>query len=76
MTKLVRRILSGLFTLVAGSCVGFATETANSQPARTAAIGPQYRAGAFHRWLWGADYRLVESVAPLAHVARARGGRP
>jgi hypothetical protein len=20
-------------------------------------IGPQYRAGALHRWLWGGDYR-------------------
>jgi hypothetical protein len=24
---------------------------------RTVVIGPQYRAGGFHRWLWGADYR-------------------
>jgi hypothetical protein len=36
----------------------FAEERSADPPSlRTVVIGPQYQAGAFHRWLWGTDYR-------------------
>jgi Omp85 superfamily domain len=34
-----------------------AADQADSPTVRTVVIGPQYQAGAFHRWLWGSDYR-------------------
>jgi hypothetical protein len=34
--------------------------------ARTVVAGPEYRAGGFHRWLWGTDYRpLWTAPIPL-----------
>src|SRR5262245_50248502 len=32
---------------------------------RSVVIGPQYRAGGLHRWLWGADYRDLYTM-PVA----------
>ena len=57
MPTSIRSMLSSLFILVCSAAAGFAEEAAASEPARTVAIGPQYKAGAFHRWLWGTDYR-------------------
>ena len=57
MTTSIRSMLSSLFIVVSGSSAAFAAEATASEPARTVAIGPQYKAGALHRWLWGADYR-------------------
>ena len=50
------------FVLVAALLVrapAFAAEAPQSQPAESRAIGPQYEAGAFYRWLWGTDYRAL-----------------
>jgi hypothetical protein len=41
------------------SALAFAAEAPQSQPAEARAIGPQYEAGAFYRWLWGTDYRAL-----------------
>ncbi len=57
MTTSCRSMLSGLVLLGAGARGGFGAEAADTQQARTVAIAPQYQAGAFHRWLWGSDYR-------------------
>ena len=43
--------------VTAGSADEDAGAAAATAADRTVVIGPQYRAGALHRWLWGADYR-------------------
>ena len=37
----------------------FAADAAPARSAPAQAVGPQYEAGAFHRWLWGTDYRAL-----------------
>src|SRR5262249_61934594 len=44
----------GVVLAVAGTTRGAEDASAFT---RTVVIGKQYDAGAFHRWLWGADYR-------------------
>ena len=44
--------------LLAGSAAAPAQEPV-AQAARRVAIGPQYKAGGLHRWLWGDDYRAL-----------------
>jgi len=41
----------------AGVTVAAAEDEAGTSSSRNVVVGPQYRAKAFHRWLWGADYR-------------------
>ncbi len=49
--------------------------SAAGAPARTVVVGPEYHAGPFHRWLWGADYRplwtasLQVEILDLQHFA-------
>jgi hypothetical protein len=50
------RWVVGLGILGAVAMVGTPTDAADART-RTVVIGPQYKAGAFHRWLWGTDYR-------------------
>src|SRR3989442_3843778 len=59
MTTSFRSMLSGLVLRGVGARGGFGAEAADAQGARTVAIAPQYRAGGFHRWLWGSDYRAL-----------------
>src|SRR2546428_4604419 len=59
MTTSFRSMLSGLVLLGVGARGGFGADAADAQGARTVAIAPQYRAGGFHRWLWGSDYRAL-----------------
>ena len=49
-------LLASMAASSAASPVVAADEDA-SPSVRTVVIGPQYRAKAFHRWLWGAEYR-------------------
>ena len=47
-----------LLACLAGAGVTATAEDAAGTPSsRKVVVGPQYRAKAFHRWLWGADYR-------------------
>jgi hypothetical protein len=39
---------------------------------RSIVIGPQYRAGGFHRWLWGADYRDLWTTSVRIEVLDLR----
>ena len=52
-TRIALPLLVALVVPAAGSAADAAP--AQSEPAR--AVGPQYEAGAFYSWLWGADYR-------------------
>src|SRR4030095_16985015 len=48
-----------------------------SAAARTVVIGPQYRAGGLHRWLWGADYRDLYTTPvalPVLDLGSYAGG--
>jgi len=47
----------GTGLLLAWLSAGGATSPLVAEETRTVVIGPQYRAGALHRWLWGGDYR-------------------
>jgi hypothetical protein len=52
----LRFVLAG--ALVLALAPGAArVEAGDALPTRRMAIGPGYGAGAFHRWLWGSDYR-------------------
>src|SRR5262245_54537474 len=51
----------------AGTLLGVATTAradgdqaaAPGPESKTVVIGPEYEAGAYHRWLWGKDYRAL-----------------
>ena len=72
----------------AGVTVATAEDAAGTPSSRKVVVGPQYRAKAFHRWLWGADYRdlyntPVAAARPRpshlrgrAHAHRSTGPRP
>ena len=47
-------LASSVTAAIADEDAGPAAGTAS---VRRVVIGPQYRAGAVHRWLWGSDYR-------------------
>lgn len=54
-----------------------AAEEARPQAVRKVVIGPQYRAKALHRWLWGADYRDLYSTPvelPVLDLRSFAGG--
>ena len=50
-------LLAWLWTGAVVAPVRADDESIPAPPVRTVVIGPQYRAGAVHRWLWGSDYR-------------------
>ena len=68
--------VAGLF-IAAMPGLGRADDEASSAgaPARTVVVGPEYRAGGFHRGLWGTDYRplwtapIPVEVLDLQHFA-------
>src|SRR4029450_13381722 len=54
-----------------------AEDQADSAPARTTTIGPQYGAGFLRRWLWGAGYRRLYTspiTLPVLDLATDAGG--
>jgi hypothetical protein len=53
------RIALPLLVALVVPAAGLAAEAAQSRPEEIEAVGPQYEASAFYRWLWGADYRAL-----------------
>src|SRR6185295_17600498 len=79
MTMNKSRLVSGL--LIASLSLGGAPSLAADQPesgaTRSVVIGAQYKAGGFHRWLWGADYRDLYAMPvelPVLDLRTYAGG--
>src|SRR5262245_65048852 len=54
-----------------------AADEPTTPAARTVVVGPQYHKGAFHRWLWGADYRDLYGTSvelPVLDLSSYAGG--
>ncbi len=58
MRRVYTKSAFSMLLLLAGSAVAPAQEPV-APAVRRVAIGPQYKAGGLHRWLWGDDYRAL-----------------
>ena len=70
-------LLASILTALASPAMPDDEMTPALPPVRTVVIGPQYRAGAVHRWLWGADYRDLYATPvalPILDLRSYAGG--
>lgn len=84
--RLPRSPRAGFGALVGALCLVFAGEVRAQQPRVSGglaadtvdmAVGPQYRGGAFRRWLWGGRYRdawTSDIPVPVLDLATEAGG--
>src|SRR5262245_12777069 len=65
-----RRSILAVLALALGGAAPAQDQTGDA--ARSIVIGPQFKAGGFHRWIWGADYRDIWTTPVRVEVLDLR----
>ena len=58
--------------LLFASSAGVAAQEPAAPAARRVVVGPEYKAGGLHRWLWGDDYRELWTTPDRGRVPEPR----